>query len=105
MKNLFLLLAAAALAAATIVRAERGSALDLAGCTSQLKAQYGRDVQIDIVNKRRQRYGTRVRIAVRLDADNTQFATCWVPVDAVATLEVDDSERPVAGSKATKAGK
>jgi hypothetical protein len=105
LKNFFALIAVAALFAAANLQAERGGAPDVTGCLAELQADYGREVQVEIVSKRRQRYGTRVRMAVRLDADNTEFATCWVPVDAIAILEVDDSEGPVAGSKAAEAGK
>ena len=51
--------------------------LDL--CKAELRAYYGEETELNLVDQRRHAYGTRMRVAVRLDADNAYFATCWVP--------------------------
>jgi hypothetical protein len=48
-------------------------------CKAELLAYYGEETELMLVDKRRNPYGTRMRMAVRLDADNAYFATCWVP--------------------------
>jgi len=48
-------------------------------CKAELQAYYGEETELNLVDKRRNLYGTRIRVAVRLDADNAYFATCLVP--------------------------
>ena len=98
MKKLAAIIAGAAFAVTAGAQAERGASLDLGGCTAQLEAQYGRDVEYNIVKKRRDRHGIRVQMAVRLDADNTRFATCWVPGDGIAGLVDNDRNTIVAAA-------
>lgn len=52
---------------------------ELDSCKAELQAYYGEDTELMLVNRRRHPHGTRMRVAVRLDADNAYFATCWVP--------------------------
>ena len=52
---------------------------ELASCKAELQAYYGEEVELNLVDQRRHSHGTRMRVAVRLDADNAYFATCWAP--------------------------
>ena len=52
---------------------------ELALCKAELQAYYGEEIELNLVDQRRHSYGTRMRVAVRLDADNAYFATCWAP--------------------------
>ena len=85
--------------AASNHQARDSASLNLAGCESELAARYGQEAELNVVNKRRHRYGTKVRMAVRMDADNTQFATCWVPSNDIAGLEEDSQETMVASTE------
>jgi len=48
-------------------------------CKAELRAYYGEETELNLVDRRRNQHGTRMRVAARLDADNSYFATCWVP--------------------------
>lgn len=89
--------------AAAGVQADGEAGLELAGCASELNAYYGQDTQFEVVNKRRHRYGTKVRVAVRMDTDNTRFATCWVPGNDIAGFEEKLNEDQVATTEAGEA--
>ena len=52
---------------------------ELDSCKAELQAYYGEETELNLVDRRRNQHGTRMRVAVRLDADNAYFATCWVP--------------------------
>jgi hypothetical protein len=47
-------------------------------CIEQIREYYGRDVNVQLVNKRRHRQGMKLRVAVSFDADNTVFGMCLV---------------------------
>ena len=79
-------------------QAERDAAVDLAGCESELRAYYGEETAFEVVEKRRHRYGTKVRMSVRMDADNSRFATCWVPGNDIAGFEEEQGETRVAST-------
>ena len=94
-------LTSGALAAQAADRPER----DLAECMAELRGVYGEDTQLDLVDQRRNPHGTRMRIAAKLDADNSYFANCWVAnydegdygygdnSSALAAVEVVDTDR------------
>ena len=75
---------------------QAGEAIDpaLAGCESELQAHFGADAEFKLLNKRRDRQGTSLRVAAQVDADHSYFATCWVPVNAVASNN-GDGEGPM----------
>jgi hypothetical protein len=52
---------------------------ELEVCKTELRAYYGEETELNLVDRRRNQHGTRMRVAARLDADNSYFATCWVP--------------------------
>lgn len=52
--------------------------LALSVCRAELEQDYGPEVRIDLVNKRRFQHGSRLKVAAHIDADNGYFATCWV---------------------------
>ena len=64
--------------AAVAVQADTRSERDLAQCMAQLHAIYGEETELNLVDRRRNQHGTRMRVAARLDSDNTYFAHCWV---------------------------
>ena len=76
--------------AGTLVQA--GEAIDpaLAGCESELQAHFGADAEFKLLNKRRNRQGTSMRVAAKVDADHSYFATCWVPVNDIASNNGDN---------------
>lgn len=81
MKTLMTTLAVAIALMTLTLSAQAEQEVDLAGCSAELKAYFGNDTEFTLVDKRRNLYGTRVRVAARQDADNAYFATCWVPDD------------------------
>lgn len=89
MKTLMNLVMLTALSASSLVlqAGEGGSDLDLAGCRAELRAYFGEDAQFNLVDRRRNAHGTRVRVAAKLDEDNAYFATCWVPKNDIAAYE------------------
>ncbi len=71
-------LALALSGAVTATQAETRSDRDLADCMAQLHAIYGEETELNLVDRRRNQHGTRMRVAARLDSDNAYFAHCWV---------------------------
>jgi phosphotransacetylase len=63
---------------------------DVAICKAELQARYGQDTELNLVERRRNQHGTRMRVAARLDADNSYFATCWVARDDISGFEGGD---------------
>jgi hypothetical protein len=51
---------------------------DLQACLAELRGVYGEETDLQLVDRRRNQHGTRMRVAAKLDADNTYFANCWV---------------------------
>ena len=79
MKLLLTLALATTLTGALAVQADDQTDREMAVCQTELQAYYGEETELKLVDKRRHQHGTRMRVAVRLDADNAYFATCWVP--------------------------
>jgi len=48
-------------------------------CKSEVRQQFGMDTEVMLVSERRNASGTLVKLAARLDQDNTTFVNCWVP--------------------------
>jgi hypothetical protein len=76
--SLGLLLLAAGAASAM---ASSSNADYIEACKSELRQQYGNQMDITLINKRRVYSGVQVQLAARVDQDNTEFVTCWVPND------------------------
>ena len=74
-----LALTAALIGGAFSVQAAGQNDRELEECKAELRAYYGEETELNLVDRRRNQYGTRMRVAARLDADNSYFATCWVP--------------------------
>lgn len=51
---------------------------DLQQCMVELRGIYGEETDLRLVDRRRNEHGTRMRVAAKLDADNSYFASCWV---------------------------
>jgi hypothetical protein len=60
---------------------------DVAICKAELQAYYGEETELNLVERRRNQHGTRMRVAARLDADNSYFASCWVPRNDISGFE------------------
>ena len=100
-----LALTAALSSGALAVQAADQSARDLAECMAELRGIYGEDTPLNLVDQRRNLHGTRMRVAAKLDADNSYFANCWVAnydegdygygdnSSALAAVEVVDTDR------------
>ncbi len=52
---------------------------ELNTCILELKAYFDDGTTFALIDKRSALRSSHLRIAVRLDADNTQFTDCWVP--------------------------
>lgn len=89
--------------ASAVSAVQAGEAIDpaLAGCESELQAHFGADAEFKLLNKRRNRQGTSMRVAAQVDADHSYFATCWVPANDVASNK-DGSEGPMLAVSVTK---
>jgi hypothetical protein len=80
--SLGLLLLAAGAASAM---ASDSNADYIEACKSELRQQYGNQMDITLIKKRRIYSGVQVQLAARIDENNSEFVTCWVPND-----ETDD---------------
>ncbi len=69
------------------VQAAEQTDQDVAQCMAELQAYYGEDTELNLVDRRRSQFGTRMRVAARLDADNSYFAHCWVATDDISGFE------------------
>ena len=79
MKALTTLVLGVALAGGAVaVQADERVDRDLALCKAELRGIYGENTELNLVDRRRNQHGTRMRVAARLDADNSYFANCWV---------------------------
>jgi len=77
---------------------------DVAQCMAELQAYYGDDTELNLVDRRRSQYGTRMRVAARLDADNSYFANCWVATDDISGFEDGSSENMLAATSPVVSG-
>ncbi len=98
MKTLSKILMAGALVGLALSARAEPDGVDLAGCESELRAYYGQDAAFDVVEKRRHRHGTKVKMSVRMDADTRRFATCWVPGNDIAGREEERGEAMLAST-------
>lgn len=48
-------------------------------CKAEIQDTYGVETELMLVDTRRDLSGTSMRIAARIDADNSRFVSCWVP--------------------------
>ncbi len=48
-------------------------------CKAEIQSLYGDDTELALVDMRRDRSGTHMRVAARLEADNSRFVSCWLP--------------------------
>ena len=72
----------------------------LAVCEAEIQRHYGDSSEIMLVSQRQYGHGTRMKVAARLDRDNSRFATCWVTPDDIAALQGEQaSEVLVAASE------
>lgn len=51
----------------------------LEACEAELRQQYGHELDVMLVSKRRIPAGMQVKLAARKDRDNTEFVNCWIP--------------------------
>lgn len=48
-------------------------------CKAEIQGLYGDKTELSLVDVRRDMSGSSMRIAARLDEDNSRFVSCWVP--------------------------
>ena len=51
----------------------------LALCKAEIHDLYGEETELNLIDTRRDMSGTSMRVAARIDADNSRFVTCWLP--------------------------
>ena len=72
----------------------------LAVCEAEIQRHFGDSSEVMLVSQRQYGHGTRMKVAARLDRDNSRFATCWVTPDDIAALQAEqESELLVAASE------
>ena len=71
-------LSVALVTGAGLAQAGEQSDRDLAECMDELRGIYGQETELNLVDRRRNQHGTRMRVAARIDTDNSYFANCWV---------------------------
>jgi hypothetical protein len=101
MKTITRIATTLAMTAATFAvhAAEQGDGA-LAVCEAEIQRHYGDSSEIMLVSQRQYGHGTRMKVAARLDRDNSRFATCWVTPDDIAALQREqESELLVAASE------
>lgn len=76
------------LGGAVSVPAAPGDAGYLQVCTAELQDYFGADAEVKLVSRQRFADGQRLRVAARRDADNADFATCWVANGEVRGHEI-----------------
>jgi hypothetical protein len=86
------------------VQAATQAEQDLAVCMAELHAHYGEDAELNLVDRRRNQSGTKMRVAARLDADNSYFATCGVAKNEVSNADNNDSGSLLAVTYSDKKG-
>lgn len=105
MKTLTILALSGALASGALsVQAAPGTDYELDQCKTELRAYYGEQTELNLVDQRRHSYGTRMRVAVTLDADNAYFATCWVPRQDTGSFGYVDDRPELASTDLIVAG-
>lgn len=48
-------------------------------CKAEIQDLYGEETELNLVDTRHDMSGTSMRVAARIDADNSRFVTCWLP--------------------------
>jgi hypothetical protein len=72
----------------------------LAVCEADILDYFGSSTEVVLVSQRQYEMGTRIKVAAKLDRDNSRFATCWVTAnDIVALEEYQQPEMVVAASE------
>ena len=101
MKTLTIIALSAALAAGSqfAQSAERVDR-DVEACKAELRGIYGEDTELHLVDRRRNPHGTRMRVAARLDADNSYFANCWVAAYDEGDLDYEQGSQALAATEA-----
>ncbi|MBE9540289.1 MAG: hypothetical protein IMF06_14495 [Proteobacteria bacterium] len=74
-----LVLAAALTGGAFSVQAAQQADRDLDLCKAEIQDFYSDNTKLTLVDRRRDIDGISMRLAARLDSDNSQFVTCWIP--------------------------
>ena len=64
--------------AASAMAAERNTSY-METCKSEVRQHYGSNTEVVVVSERRTSSGLQVKLAARLDRDNTDIVSCWVP--------------------------
>ncbi len=77
LKTLVLTLAIAGTALSVNASPQHQRGLEL--CKAEIQDLYAEETELRLVDTRHDMSGTRMRVAARIDADNSRFVTCWLP--------------------------
>jgi len=69
----------ALLAVVAVAKAAESTPGHIQSCKTEVQQRYGADTDVMVVSQRRIPSGLQVKLAARLDRDNTRFVNCWVP--------------------------
>ena len=74
-----LLFTAAMVGGAVFVQASPEAERGLELCKAEIHDMYGEHTELALIDTRHGMAGIRMRVAARLDDDNSNFVTCWIP--------------------------
>ena len=77
-KSLSIVLAMTAFSA-SLLHAEESGYPGIDSCRAEVNSLYGREIQLQVVSKRRTASGLQVKLSAQMDQDNAEFLVCWVP--------------------------
>ena len=77
---------------------------DVATCMAELQAHYGEATELNLIDRRRNQHGTRMKVAAKLDADNTYFANCYVAKNDFPGFADESSQNMVAAASPVISG-
>lgn len=99
MKTLTKLALAAVLGTATFTAQAAGhDERAMTVCTAEIQAYFGAGTEVSLVSRQQGLYGSRLKVAARLDADNSTFASCWVERDSVVEIAADEQQEMLAAT-------
>ena len=83
----------------TVLRAADYNYPDIGTCQAEVDRFYGRNVDLQIITKRRMAQGVQVKLSAKMGKDNSDFLICWIPngqyLDQAGTLAARIEPMPV----------
>ncbi len=93
-----LLFTAAIVGGAVSAQASPGAERGLELCKAEIHGMYGEHTELALIDTRHGMNGISIRVAARLDDDNSNFVTCWIPRSDSGTGYNSDSTQLVSAS-------